>query len=308
MVYSRVGILNTDKDGNVTDASGRMVQGYAATPGSTALGGLGDLKVPNGQIPAMPSDKVQYVANLSSSWPAMPASPPGPGFDSTDERTFNSSMVTPVYDSLGSKHTLRQFFVKTGDNQIDVHYTFDGAAVATTQTLQFSTNGQLTSPTAPVSLALGTPPGASALTVAMDYTGTTQFDDETTATVNAANGYASGTMIGVSLAEDGSVMAQYSNGEKMKAGTLALATFPDESALVSVNNTSWTTSAASGQALYFAPGSGMAGTLSVGSIEQSNVDMTGELVSLMSSQRNYQANTKVISTENEMMQSLMQAV
>ncbi len=103
-------------------------------------------------------------------------------------------------------------------------------------------------------------------------------------------------------------MAQYSNGQKQTVGTVALATFPDEGALVSVNDTSWTTSNASGTPLYGAPGTGMAGTLTAGALEQSNVDITSELVSLMTSQRNYQANTKVISTENEMMQTLMQAV
>ena len=90
--------------------------------------------------------------------------------------------------------------------------------------------------------------------------------------------------------------------------SIALATFPNENALVPVSDTSWTVSNASGDALYFAPGSGMAGKLTPGALEQSNVDMTSELVTLMSAQRNYQANTKVISTENEMVQTLMQAL
>ena len=175
-------------------------------------------------------------------------------------------------------------------------------------TLTFNTSGQLATPTAPVALALGTPAGAKALSVNVDYTGTTQFAGETTNTVNATNGYASGALVGVSLAEDGSVVAQYSNGQKQKMGTVTLATFPDESGLVPQSDTSWSASNTSGSALYGTPGSGMAGALTVGSIEQYNVDMTSELVSLMSSQRNYQANTKVISTENEMMQNLIQAV
>jgi flagellar hook protein FlgE len=103
-------------------------------------------------------------------------------------------------------------------------------------------------------------------------------------------------------------MANYSNGQKQRVGTVALATFPDEGALVSVSGTRWTTSNASGTPLYFAPGSGMAGTLTSGAVEQSNVDITAELVSLMSAQRNYQANAKVISTESQMVQALMQAV
>ena len=81
-----------------------------------------------------------------------------------------------------------------------------------------------------------------------------------------------------------------------------------EQALTPVSDTSWTTSNASGAPLYFAPGTGMAGRLTTGSLEQSNVDITSELVNLMTSQRNYQANSKVISTESAMLQSLMQAI
>src|SRR6185369_15152819 len=137
---------------------------------------------------------------------------------------------------------------------------------------------------------------------------TTQFAGAANTTTNKSNGYASGTFSGVQIANDGSVMATYSNGQKQSVGTLALATFPDEGALVSVSDTSWTTSNASGTPLYFAPGTGMAGSLTTGALEQSNVDITSELVNLMSSQRNYQANSKVISTESAMLQSLMQAI
>jgi flagellar hook protein FlgE len=103
-------------------------------------------------------------------------------------------------------------------------------------------------------------------------------------------------------------MATYSNGEKQSVGVLAVATFPDEGELAPVSDTSWVATNASGTALYFTPGSGMAGELTTGSLEQSNVDITSELVNLMSSQRNYQANSKVISTESTMLQALMQAV
>jgi len=151
-------------------------------------------------------------------------------------------------------------------------------------------------------------PTAQDLNITLNYTGTTQFAGDSTTTVNSTDGFASGTLTGVELAKDGSVVAQYSNGQKQSVGKVALATFPNEGALTAVNDTSWTTSVDSGNALYFTPGTGMTGELTVGAIEQSNVDLTSELVSLMSSQRNYQANTKVISTENQMMQSLMQAI
>jgi flagellar hook protein FlgE len=302
--YTRVGIFSVDQGGYLVDSYGNRVQGYAAVQGSTTLGAYGDIKVPEGQVAAQASSTMQYVGNLSADW-TVPATTP---FNANDPLTFNSSVVSTVYDSLGTQHTVTQYFVKSAANQVTVNYTFDGNAVGTTSTLNFNTNGQLTSPTAPVTLNLGTPAGASALTVNLDYTGTTQFAGQATTTVNSTNGYASGTLTGVSLAQDGSVMAQYSNGQKQSVGTLALAAFPDEDALTPVSDTAWTTSAGSGSALLFTPGTGLAGELATGSLEQSNVNVTSELVGLMTAQQNYQANSKVISTENTMLQALMQAV
>jgi len=304
MSYSRVGNFVVDKTGVLVDSAGRKVQGYAITPGSTTRGALGDITVPSGQIAAKASTQLDYVANMSSDWTTPSVTP----FDKTDAQSFNSSMVSVVHDSLGQQHTLTQYFVKSGANQVDVHYTMDGTDLGTTTALQFSTDGVLTSPTAPVSLALGTPAGASALTVAVNYTGTTLYAGEATNSVNSADGYASGTLTGTTIAEDGSVIAQYSNGQKQTIAQLALATFPNEDGLTPTSDTSWVASQASGGALYDAPGVGVSGTLTVGALEQSNVDMTGELVNLMAAQRNYQANTKVISSENEMMQALFQAV
>jgi flagellar hook protein FlgE len=303
-VYSRVGIFATDKDGFLVDSFNRRVQGYAAVPGTTTLGAMGDLQVPTGQILAQASTTLQYVGNLSADWTAPTVTP----FDRTDPQSFNGSMVSVVYDSLGVQHSVTQYFVKTGVSQVTAHYTFDGADIATTTALNFDVNGRLVTPAGAVPLAFGTPAGAAPLTVDMNYAGTTQSAGEATTSTNAANGYAAGTFLGVQLSGDGSVLAQYSNGQKQSIGTIALATFPAENSLVPISDTSWTTSSESGAALYFTPGAGMAGTLTPGALEQSNVDMTAELVNLMSAQRNYQANTKVISAENEMMQTLMQAV
>lgn len=316
MNYTRVGIFSTDKDGFVVDSFGRKVQGYAAATGGATLGAMGDIQVPNGQIPAQATDTLNYVGNLSADWSA----PTVATFNPADPQSFNSSMVSVVYDSLGTKHSLTQYFVHSGVNQVTVHYSFDGAQLDTTpppaapsgtfvtQTLNFNSQGLLTAPAAPVTINLGTPAGTAALSVKVNYAGTTQFAGEATTTVNSANGGSSGMLTGVQIEKDGSVMALYSNGAKKSAGTLALATFPNESGLMPVSDTSWTTTNESGNALYFQPGVGTAGSLAVGALEQSNVDVASELVGLMSAQRNYQANTKIISTENQMMQSLMQAV
>jgi flagellar hook protein FlgE len=307
-MYSRVGLFSVDKDGYVVDGSNRRAQGFAVVPGSSTLGAMGDLQVPTGQIPAQATDSMTYVGNLSSDWVAPVVTP----FDHTDPQSFNGSNVSVLYDSLGAQHSMTQYFVRTGGSQVTVHYTLDGVDAPTTTTLDFGINGQLTAVNgaapAAAGIALGTPAGAAALAVKVDYTGTTEFAGAANTTTNRSNGYASGTFTGVSIADDGSVMATYTNGQKQSIGTLALATFPDENKLVAVSDTSWTTSNASGAPLYFSPGTGMAGHLTTGALEQSNVDITSELVNLMTSQRNYQANSKVISTESAMLQSLMQAV
>lgn len=303
-VYTRVGVFAQDKDGYIIDSFGRKVQGYDAIPGSTALGAMGDLQVETGQIPALASTSIDYVGNLSADW-SLPTVTP---FDRNDPQSFNSSVLTVVYDSLGVQHTVTQYFVKTNTNEVTAHYTFDGGAPLGTTVLGFGTDGQLLTPTGPITMALGTPAGANALSVDISYAGTTQYAGAATSTTNASDGYASGAFSGVQIDADGSVIALYSNGEKLKAGTIVLANFANENALVPISDTSWTSSNASGVALYGTPGSGMAGTLAAGALEQSNVDMTSELVTLMSAQRNYQANTKVIATENEMMQALMQAL
>jgi flagellar hook protein FlgE len=288
----------------VTTTDGDRVQGYAVAADSTTLGAFGDLKVPVGQIAAQPTNTLQYVANLSSDW----TTPATATFNVTDPTSFNSSTVSTVYDSLGTQHTVTQYFVKTGANQVTAHYAFDGNAVAATTTLDFNTAGQLTSPSAPVALNFGTPIGAAALTVNLDYTGTTLFAGQSTTTMNTSDGYASGTLTSVSIAADGTVLAQYSNGQKQSAGTIALAAFPNEDALAPASGTSWAASQGSGTALLSTPGIGLTAKLASGALEQSNVNVTAELVSLMTAQQNYQANSKVIASQNATLQALMQAI
>jgi flagellar hook protein FlgE len=310
-VFTRVGIFSVDKDGFVIDSLGRKAQGYAAVLDANGkpvdgagLGAFGDLKVTTGQIPAQASEKLSFNGNLSADWTTPTATP----FNKDDPLTYNSSVTSVIYDSLGTKHSVTQYFVKTGTGTADAYYSFDGAAPAGVgATLNFNAQGQLTAvPT--VTLNATPTNGADPIALAIDYTGTTQFAGDTTTLTNATDGYAAGTLTGTSLSEDGSLVATYSNGEKQTVGTLALATFANESGLTPLSETSWSSSLTSGVALYSRPGAGTAGKLAAGSLEQSNVDITGELVNLMSAQRNYQANTKVISTENDVMQALMQAV
>jgi flagellar hook protein FlgE len=305
MSYSRVGIFAADNVGNLVDAAGRKVQGYGPTVNGM-LGTMGDIKIPTGQIAAKASTGVTFVGNLSADWKAPITTP----FKATDPSSYNMVKQSVLYDSLGAQHTVSQYFVKSGTNAVTVQYGFDGAApvAADATTLNFDSLGQLPPSSQSGALTLTPANGAAPITFSVDYTGTTQFAGEATSTTNSTDGYASGNYVGVELAADGSVVARYSNEQKQTVGTIALATFGNEGALTPTSDTSWQATAASGLALYDTPGTGLAGKLNTGSLEGSNVDITSELVGLMTSQRNYQANSKVITTENQMMQSLLQAL
>lgn len=298
--YTRTGIFDIDTQGFLVDHLGRRVQGYAMTPGSDALGAMGDLSVPTGQIPAQASSKLDFVGNLSADW-----SVPAATFDMADPTTYNSSTVSIAYDSLGKQHTVTQYFVKTATG-VDVHYSVDGDPTVGPNAMAFDTLGQITAG-GTYTLAIA-PAGAAPIALAIDYTGTTQFAGDTSTTTNTADGYASGTMVNVKVGEDGGLNVQYSNGKTQRIGKIALATFRSESGLAPVDGTSWQATSASGVALIGEPGSGQFGSLAAKQLESSNVEVATELVDLMGAQRNYQANTKVISTQNEVMQSLMQVL
>jgi flagellar hook protein FlgE len=327
--YTRVGIFDASKDGYLVDASGRKIQGYPVDSKTGTMGALGDLAIPTGAIPAVGSQDVTYVGNLSADWTAPTTDwvSPATATDAPDTATFNMSKASVIYDSLGGKHTLTQYFARTSDgaggstaNSVTVHYVLDGLDItdkASSNVMTFdASTGQMLTPdpstdAGSISLALDgevTSNGGVLKNITINYTGTTGFAGEATTSTNSADGYASGTYSGVTLDTDGSVIASYTNGQKQTVGRIALATFPDEGALTAVSDTSWVTSVASGEPLVSAPGVGMGGTLTVSSLEQSNVDITSELVGLMTSQRNYQANSKVIQTESTMLQSLMQAI
>ncbi|WP_426400113.1 flagellar hook protein FlgE [Ralstonia sp. R-29] len=298
MVYSRAGVFGTDANGNVVDFMGRMVQGYGAD------GALGSLKVPTGAIPAEASSSLEYVGNMSADWEEPSVTP----FDKDNPQSYNGMSATTVIDSMGREHTVTQYFVKGAGNDMQVYYAMDGEDVGLPTFLSFDEKGTMVMPIGSVKLDLGKPDGAEPMSIAISYAGTTMFGGDQSTAKNRADGFKSGTVTGVSLAEDGSVEVQYSNGKKLSAGQLAIATFQNENGLTPVDGSAWQASAATGEPLLGTAGTGMAGKLAVGAVEQSNVDMTSELVHLMGAQQNYQANSKVLSTENEMMRTLMQAL
>lgn len=303
--YTRSGMFGTDKDNNIVNGAGMKLQGYGvnATTGAVETGKLVDLKVGESSIPANASTKLDFKSNFKADSTAIPAATV---FDPNDSNTFNSSYSSELFDSLGNSHTMTQYMVKNADNDWTVHYDIDGTAVGT-QNVTFNTDGTLSAPTAPVSLTYA-PAGADPMTVGVDMTGTTQYSGEFSVSRNSTDGYTAGDLSGISVSEEGDIIAMYTNGRDKVQGKVALANFTNPQGLAQSQNTTWTQTFASGTPVTGEAGTGTLGTLTSGAYENSNVELTNELVGLMTSQRNYQANAKSMSTADQMTQTLFQTM
>lgn len=302
--YTRAGYMQTDSNGNLVNNQGMYLQGYPVDAnGVIQTGTVGNLTISSGSLPAKATSSLDFTANLN----ANEEKPKTTTFDPTDETSYNHTYATQVYDSLGREHTLKQYFVKTDDNTWQVHYYMDDKSMGDAKDMTFSEQGILLTPNGAVNLTADIP-GADSISLDLNYNGTTQFGSDFSVSKNNGNGYASGERTGQTIDKDGSVYATFSNGERLLQGQVVLANFSNPNGLSSQNGTTWTQTASSGAPLLGTPGTGLLGALTSNTLEGSNVDLTAELVGLMTAQRNYQANTKVISTNDSMMTALFQAV
>ncbi|TKK15371.1 flagellar basal body protein FlaE [Enterobacter cancerogenus] len=302
--YTRAGYMQTDSNGNLVNNQGMYLQGYPVDAnGVIQTGTVGNLTISSGSLPAKATSSLDFTANLN----ANEDKPKTATFDPTDETSYNHTYATQVYDSLGREHTLKQYFVKTDDNTWQVHYYMDDKSMGDAKDMTFNEQGILLKPNGAVNLTAAIP-GADSISLDLNYNGTTQFGSDFSVSKNNGNGYASGERTGQTIDKDGSVYATFSNGERLLQGQVVLANFSNPNGLSSQNGTTWTQTASSGAPLLGTPGTGLLGALTSNTLEGSNVNLTDELVGLMTAQRNYQANTKVISTNDSMMTALFQAV
>ena len=308
MLYTRAGVFGTDKNNFVTANNGAKLQGYSVDNNANLqTGSVGDIKVSTSSLNAKATDNLDFVANFDASATAVDQAVYP--FDSSDPNSFNSSYTTKVYDSLGNSHTVTQYFTKTSDNEWQVNVEVDGAPTtpATAQTVKFNTDGTLASPTGSFNVAFPAA-GANAMSIDISLNGTTQFGAAFGVSTNNPNGYTSGELAGVRVEDNGMVYATYTNGQSQLQGQVVLADFANTQGLSKVSGTAWTQSFSSGAPIMGVPGTGTLGDLTPGALEGSNVDLTSELVALMTAQRNYQANAKTISTNDKLTQALFNAV
>ncbi len=308
--YTRAGMFRSDVDGYLVNGQGMKLQGYPAdAAGNIQAGIISDLKINNAGVPAKASTNLDFMANLEAG-----ATVPVGTFNVTDQNSYNFTTTSTVYDSLGREHAVAHYFIKStaatsaAPNQWTVHHSVDGTVAGASHTLQFTNTGVLIPSSSAKLTGAFDPAGAAAYDIDIDYTGTTQLNQGFTTTRNKSDGYTSGVKNGERIESDGSVYATFSNGERMLQGKVVLANFASPNGLVTQNGTSWSESNKSGAALLGTPGTGLLGSLESGALENSNVDITAELVGLMTAQRNYQASTKIISTNDSMMNALFQVL
>ncbi|HHP0493086.1 TPA: flagellar hook protein FlgE [Vibrio harveyi] len=308
MLYTRAGVFSTDKNNFVTANNGTKLQGYSVDNNNNLqTGSVGDIKVSTSSLSAKATSSLEFVANFDAS--ATKINQAVYPFNSSDPKSFNSSYTTKVFDSLGNSHTVTQYFTKTSDNEWQVNVEVDGAPTtpATAQTVQFNTDGTLASPAGAFNVAFPAA-GANAMSVDISLSGSTQFGAAFGVSTNNPNGYTSGELAGVRVEDNGMVYATYTNGQSQLQGQVVLADFANTQGLSKVSGTAWTQSFSSGAPIMGVPGTGTLGDLTPGALEGSNVDLTSELVALMTAQRNYQANAKTISTNDKLTQALFNAV
>ncbi|MDZ5601550.1 flagellar hook protein FlgE [Pseudomonas sp. RP23018S] len=338
-IYTRAGAFYSDKDGMVVNASGAKLQGYPVDEdGNVVRGALADLKIDTANLAPKPTSKVSETLNLNSTATTPKVTP----FDPANVDSYNHTFNTDLYDSQGNLHQLNQYFVRdTASNSWTMYSTVNGRNPAdptnTTplvNTLQFKSDGSLDTASmnaGPVAGGMSIAadktfqmtswvPGqktatgdwvsngatASAKGVSLDMLATTQYNAASATTAKSQDGYSTGELTGLTVDQSGIMFANFTNGRDKVIGQVALASFANVQGLTPVGGTAWKESYGSGVPVVGEPDTGTFGKMAGGSLEDSNVDLTGELVNLIKAQSNYQANAKTVSTESTILQTLIQ--
>jgi flagellar hook protein FlgE len=303
--YSRAGAFEVDRNGYVVNSQQQRLQVYPPLgTGGFNTGGLSDLRLQTTDAAPQPTSQVDYVLNL----PANAAPPPVTPFDPNDPNTFNQATSLTLFDSLGAAHTGTMYFTKTATaNSWDARLYIDGTAVGPAQPLTYSNAGVLT---APVGGTLNFPnytptTGAADMQVNVDLSRSTQFGANFAVNSVTQDGFTTGRLIGIDIDETGIVQARFTNGRSQALGEIAVANFSNPQGLQQLGNTQWAETFTSGQALRGQAGNSGFGLVQSGALEASNVDITEELVKMITAQRAFQANAQMISTADSVTQTII---
>ncbi|WP_313077567.1 flagellar hook protein FlgE [Melaminivora sp.] len=317
--YTRAGDFKLNTQGNLVTNSGAKVMGYLPDPQSGKIqlsGAPQPVSFPtNALIPAKETTSITATMNLDARATDAAASTPR-----TPRSTYGTSIN--VYDSQGVATPVNLYFEKNGSNTWDVFTSLDTSATRI-GSIEFDGEGKFVSTTpegasGPGPLVLtdiasanpNSPPGPGGpqpvqREVALDFSGTTQFGTKFSVSDLKQDGYATGQLTGINISDDGTILARFSNGMTRTEGQLALANFRNTQGLAAVGGNAWVETHESGPANPGVPGDGNFGALRSGALEDSNVDLTAELVNMMTAQRAYQANAQTIKTQDQVMSTLI---
>ncbi|CAN7503305.1 flagellar hook protein FlgE [Pseudomonas sp. LjRoot71] len=336
--YTRAGYFGTDRDGFMVNNFGYRLQGYAVdAAGNLQNGVVSDLRIETASQAPLPTSNLDQTFNLNSN-NIVPTTTP---FNPADPTTYNSSTSTNIYDTQGNSHVFTQYFLKTGPNTWQMNVLIDGRnpddptlTTPSSVDLQFTAAGQLdvaaliaSTPTGFTVGADGTidlttwvpgapdnsvPPvwgpngaDASATGVNIDLRQSTQFASNFAVNRVSQDGYTTGQLAGLEIDDTGVIFARYTNGQSKVQGQVILANFANVQGLTPVGKTAWVQSFESGEPVRGTPRSGTLGALQSGALEDSNVELSDQLVNLIVAQRNYQANAKTIETESAVTQTII---
>jgi flagellar hook protein FlgE len=305
LYYTRAGSFSFDGNGYLTNAEGYRVQGKPYVNGLLSGADATDIKVDiNAGIPAKMTNSLTLSTNLDANSPIITAA-----FDPADTSTFNYSNSATVYDSLGNTHLMTTYFTKSADNTWDWNVVDENDSVVYSSasagnSLVFDTSGaQVSGGTAtlgPLSLGAGTAPQ----TIEFALENTTQFANDSQVISQTQNGYGAGNLTNISIDNSGNVLAKYSNGEEIRNSRIVLAKFSNFSGLQKEGASLFSATGDSGPPRIGVPGTEL-GNIFTNALEQSTVDLAAEFVKMITTQRGFQANSKVITTTDEMLSELI---
>lgn len=339
-LYTRAGNFHTDPQGFVVDNNGNNLQGYSVDAnGNVQHGVLTNLRVDSSNMPPKATGLITISSNLNSARSIVSKT-----FDPADTDSYSNTFSTEIYDSQGNAHQLDQYFAKTGNNSWSMYTLIDGRSisdptaepvVADETKLSFDSAGNLVTSPLPTSTANVTvnadgtfnianwvpgqsktngsvttwaPNGASANSagIKLDMLKTTQTAAHEGAIAKHQDGNYTGQITNMQVDASGNMFATYSNGLSRVIGQVSLTTFANVQGLEPAGGTMWRESYASGTPVTGEPDTGTLGYINGSALEESNVDLSAELVELIKAQANYQANSKTISTENTILQTTIQ--
>lgn len=319
-VYSRAGAFGVDRDGYIVNSQNQRLTGYAADSAGNITGALTDLQLSTADLPPQETANAELLANLDSRVTGMDSDTAPTVFDKDDPSTYHNSTTFTAYDSLGNPRLTTLYFVKQdtvsptapagSTSEWRMYMSVDGQDVnavpgSAYRTINFDDAGSLTTPAQALTDQITSSSGAANFDININLSGTTQFGSSFSVNSLTQDGYSTGRLSGVDIGETGILTARYTNGQSQTLAQVALANFANPQGLRQLGDTAWAETYDSGAALIGAPGTGSLGLVQSGALEGSNVDLTEQLVGMITAQRNFQANAQVISTADTVTQTII---